>query len=628
MKKNSLFKVVGIVILLYAVLTYIFPTATSFGVLEDIERSQVDIFTFFRIIFEAFSGFFGIIIFVLLVGAFYGVLKKTTIYDQIVEFFSKRFRGREIVFLVATIVLVSLISALTGLEVGLFFIFPILISIIIALGYDKITALSATLGATVIGIYGSIFGGTVYAISNQMLGLDVYDGLVTKIVLYVLGLAVLLFFTVRHADKNFKVNEDATLKYEGATSNQDSKNKKDKAKTKNEKDHKVDEKANNVKEAPIATLLENEQKAKNSKRTVWPAIIVIDLVLLIFILGTTDWASIFGSNWFNDLYTSMMEVTIGGFPIFEKLFYGITAFGTWFSPLRLEYYSIMILIATLIIAIVYRLKPKYALDSFIGGIKEYVVPAFLTGLACTVFVLLFHYPVFNTIGTWIMTSTDNFNIVTTSIFNLLSSVFYVDVYYYSYYVITYVAQMCEDPNLYPLINVMFINLYGLAMLIAPTSVLLLTSLSHSEVTYKDWLKYAWKVFVTLLVVSLLVFIVTMAVMNNLLSVFVVLAVVAVVLVAMMIVGMWKVFTKASVPGWKAIIPVYNIIVLLKIAGMNPLFVILMLIPVVNIVAGILCYNQLAKRFGKGLGYTIGLTFLPFVFMLMLGFGNSTYNQEN
>lgn len=183
MKKNSLFKVVGIVILLYAVLTYIFPTATSFGVLEDIERSQVDIFTFFRIIFEAFSGFFGIIIFVLLVGAFYGVLKKTTIYDQIVEFFSKRFRGREIVFLVATIVLVSLISALTGLEVGLFFIFPILISIIIALGYDKITALSATLGATVIGIYGSIFGGTVYAISNQMLGLDVYDGLVTKIIL-------------------------------------------------------------------------------------------------------------------------------------------------------------------------------------------------------------------------------------------------------------------------------------------------------------------------------------------------------------------------------------------------------------------------------------------------------------
>ena len=62
--------------------------------------------------------------------------------------------------------------------------------------------------------------------------------------------------------------------------------------------------------------------------------------------------------------------------------------------------------------------------------------------------------------------------------------------------------------------------------------------------------------------------------------------------------------------------------------MNPLFVILMLIPVVNIVAGILCYNQLAKRFGKGLGYAIGLTFLPFVFMLMLDFGNSTYNQEN
>ena len=91
-----------------------------------------------------------------------------------------------------------------------------------------------------------------------------------------------------------------------------------------------------------------------------------------------------------------------------------------------------------------------------------------------------------------------------------------------------------------------------------------------------------------------------------------------------IIGMWKVFTKAGKPGWAAIIPIYNVIVLLEVVGKPVWWIVLLLIPFVNIVISILLNLALAERFGKDGLYAVGLIFLPFIFLPMLGFGSSTY----
>lgn len=91
-----------------------------------------------------------------------------------------------------------------------------------------------------------------------------------------------------------------------------------------------------------------------------------------------------------------------------------------------------------------------------------------------------------------------------------------------------------------------------------------------------------------------------------------------------IVAMWKLFTKAGKPGWASIIPIYNLIVLFQIAGMNPLMILLELIPIANIVVMIMLYVNLAKKFGKGGGFAAGLIFLNFIFMLILAFGDAQY----
>lgn len=96
------------------------------------------------------------------------------------------------------------------------------------------------------------------------------------------------------------------------------------------------------------------------------------------------------------------------------------------------------------------------------------------------------------------------------------------------------------------------------------------------------------------------------------------------LVVLVIAGMWKMFVKAGKPGWAAIIPIYNMLVLLEIAGKPAWWVILFFIPVVNLVVAIIAYLALAAKFGKGAGYAIGLLILPPVFFPMLGFGDSQY----
>jgi hypothetical protein len=91
-----------------------------------------------------------------------------------------------------------------------------------------------------------------------------------------------------------------------------------------------------------------------------------------------------------------------------------------------------------------------------------------------------------------------------------------------------------------------------------------------------------------------------------------------------IVGAWFMFEKAGEPGWAAIIPIYNYLIAIKIAGKQWWYLLLMLIPVVNLVIYIIILNGLAKNFGKGTGFTVGLFFFRFIFIPILGFGNAVY----
>ena len=126
-------------------------------------------------------------------------------------------------------------------------------------------------------------------------------------------------------------------------------------------------------------------------------------------------------------------------------------------------------------------------------------------------------------------------------------------------------------------------------------------------------------------------------------------IISIVIGVLLIIANWKIFKKTGEPGWKSIIPIYNVYILFKISGMKNFFWITLILPfvlgivsgiagnasVVAVIAAIVCgifelvvsimlCVKLSKAFGKGDGYALGLIFLPNIFTLILGFGKAEY----
>lgn len=96
------------------------------------------------------------------------------------------------------------------------------------------------------------------------------------------------------------------------------------------------------------------------------------------------------------------------------------------------------------------------------------------------------------------------------------------------------------------------------------------------------------------------------------------------IIILMIASIWTIFSKAGKPGWAAIVPIYNVIVLLEIVGKPWWWLLLMCIPIVNIVLLIIVIHRLSLSFGHEVGFTLGLIFLGIIFYPILGFGSSKY----
>jgi hypothetical protein len=89
-------------------------------------------------------------------------------------------------------------------------------------------------------------------------------------------------------------------------------------------------------------------------------------------------------------------------------------------------------------------------------------------------------------------------------------------------------------------------------------------------------------------------------------------------------SLWKVFVKAGQPGWAALVPVYNVYVMTQIAGRPAWWTALMLVPCVSVVVAFLLMIDIARGFGKSVGFGVGLALLGIVFFPMLAFGDATY----
>ena len=102
-------------------------------------------------------------------------------------------------------------------------------------------------------------------------------------------------------------------------------------------------------------------------------------------------------------------------------------------------------------------------------------------------------------------------------------------------------------------------------------------------------------------------------------------IVPIAIAVLIIASFWRIFEKAGQPGWAALIPIYNAYVMCLVAGRPGWWLVLFLIPIVNIVIGIMVAIDIARKFGKGGGFVVGMILLGFIFYPILAFGDATYD---
>ena len=445
--------------LLFALLTWILPCATYQTEYTEIGRYQVGLFDLLSYQSTVFGYFGYVALFVLVVGGFYGVLYKTGAYRKLLDSLCKKFKGKEVICLIIIMALFAILTSFAGLQLALLMLFPFVISLVLMMGYNKSAAVAVTAGSVAVGLMGTTFAYNTTQILQQYLSVELTDLIWAKIILLVLGIVLLSLFIFKFGKK------ESTKKCE---------DKED--------------------------FIPEEVKSKEKKR-VWPLVVILDLILLVTILGFISWNGTFEITLFDDVTTAVTEFELFGFPIFGKLLGAVQAFGYW----TLVDLITLMLIAIVIIKFVYKIKWDEVFDGFAKGAKKALLPALLVVLIYTCLVLTTYDPYQLVIYKFILGLTKGFNIFTTGLVILISSIFNGDPLYAFYSVLPYFVSVVTDTNNYQLVALIFQAIYGIVTLVAPTSIPLMLTLAYTKVPYGSWLKYIWKLLVALLVVAFIVF---------------------------------------------------------------------------------------------------------------------------
>ena len=454
MKKNNTLKVLLIAILFTYLLTWLLPITYYSGGLQTDIRYPAGIFDMFNYPTLTLYYFGTVVVYLLAVGAFYGVFNKTGVFKKIVDKIVKLFKGKEILFFITLVTLLTVMVAFCGFNYELIFILPFITALIIAMGYDKLTVIFTFVGSVAVGHIGSLYAKEITGTYIEQLSTSYTDLIWFRLGILVLGIALLVFNIIyRIKKKDIKKSDDKDL---------------------------IPEKV--------------EIKTKKGKfKASWPAVVIFDLIIVLMILGTLNFSGAFKISIFETFHQNVMKFAIKDYAIFAKILGNAlqnSSLGNWSN----SEFTTIILLATGVLAIIYRIKLSDLFDNMTNGAKKFAMSAFLMVLTYTVLIITSNHPIVLTIVKPLMSITNGFNSVTLSITMFIASIFNVDVYYTASALLPYVMSVVTDTTVYPLVELISQSMHGLAILVAPTSIVLLGTLAYLKVNYTEWFKNVWKFF--------------------------------------------------------------------------------------------------------------------------------------
>lgn len=545
MKKYHTLLVVAISILVVVLLTWILPITYFQEELISAERVQAGIFSTATYGLFTFYNFIYVFISLLAIGGLYGILNKVPAYRILLDKIVNNVKKHQVLYLILTVLILSIMVAFTGLTFEMLVFLPFIAAIVLMLGYEKIIAAMITVGSVSVGIIGSLFSKAVVGKFNELLGSTTYNDLIIpKVIVLVVCAIVLIVNIIIKARKN-EVKENIE---EGFLVPKKVTGKK-------------------VKVWPLATiaiigaivmLLASidwsgafgivffDDALKTIKA--WPVlskyiVLTVSVLVILYNVLTSLYklykaedksqklmskrrmivTIVFGVIAFLALLKIMLEDVfnathfmsqaieaiklngiVDGFT-FDKLLGSVVAFGNW----SYNDYMILLLIVCLAIKYAYRIKFSDVIDNIGDGFKKVLYACFVVLLSYTVLILISGHPVGLTVIKPLLEASKGLHVLLYPISTLFSALFNSDFAYYEYGVlnVAYVTTAYTGSGVVQLAEFITQTMYGFAILIAPTSVVLLFTLSVLDIKYTTWLKKIIFVILELLLVLFLSYVV-------------------------------------------------------------------------------------------------------------------------
>ena len=538
MKKNNTIKVVLITTIVLLVLSWIFKAAYFQGEFVDQGRVQMGLFDLFNYPLTALSYFGYIALYLIAVGGFYGILYKIPAYRNLLDKISGAFKNKGMLFLSIVVVLFALLVSICGLQIGLALVIPFVVSIILLIGYDKNVAALVTVGSMAVGLAGSTYANANLNVLTSSLNLDINYQIWVRVVILLVGIILVIFNTFMYTKRNMKVvkAEKTTVKkaeveeVKVATKVEPEKKSKNETAKKNSSKNPTTKKSTKstssnskksssksrksvnkaaLKDEDIIVVKENMgvnkeclvPNAVGSVHKVWPFVTLFILLFIVFVLAFIPWSAVFKIDLFDKMLKGFTEFELFGFPIFGKIFGTVNSFGNWmitdmFLPMAL---------VILILAFIYRLSFDDIIDGFMAGSKKALRPAIIAMLVYTILVLVTYHPFQLVLYKAIIGK--KFNVVKEVLTAILATIFNVDPSYTFQSVLPYLVSVVTDTKLYGLVGIIYQSMYGFTTLFAPSSLILMTTLSFLKVSYGSWLKTIWKLLLELFIILLIIFII-------------------------------------------------------------------------------------------------------------------------
>lgn len=483
MKKKDILKAIGIVLGIYVVLTWLIPTGTFSG--TEVTKSATEPIGLFDLIKYPIqtvtTSIFALsALAILLIGGLYGVINKTGVYTNLIEKIAKKFKGKEKNFLIITILVLGILSSLTGLVLPLFILVPFFTAVILTLGYNKITAMLSTVGAILVGSIGSTYGFNINGYIIYFFQNKINDSIWFRLALFALVIIFFIVFIVKTAKIERKTVKKTTAK------------KTTKAETKKKTEEKE------TKEELIIPLYEKNVDKKQKSTAL---IVIFGIMMLGILVGMFNWENVLGVKLFTDVYDAITKFELNGYPIFANILGNIDPMGYWTNT----EFCILIVIAILLIKWAYSIKMNEAFEGFVSGVKEMVPVAIYVFIANILFLIINSSStgatIFVPIADFFLSMTEKFNILTFGIASAVGSVIYNDFPYMLNALYEPINTLTND---YALVGIITQGIHGLVMLIAPTSVILIAGLKYFDVSYKEWFKNIWKYLLVALIAVIII----------------------------------------------------------------------------------------------------------------------------